>query len=89
MNSIRIYVFPRRKTLHRLLTRLKKLEIPFRTYPDDIADGWVKSVIYDPVFGRRVERKKVYCVIVEGDRRLLNDLREFGRVRFEPLTPTP
>jgi hypothetical protein len=82
--SYTIYVFPSRKKLYRLLVRLESRSISYKTYPDDISDGWVKYTLR-----RRV--KKVYCVILQGDLNLAYELQGFGRIRVEAqaLAPIP
>ena len=80
-----IYVFPRRRALSFLLVRLKTLGVSFKTYPDDISKGWVKRR-----WRKRNHMKTVYCIIIEScELSLVHELRPFGRVRYEALTPTP
>ena len=85
--KVTLYVFPSRRTLNRLLVRLKNKGLEFNTYPDDISEGWVKRR-----WRNRNHMKNVYAVIIyNADYSLLYELRAFGRVRFEAQAhaPTP
>ena len=80
-----LYVFPTRRNLNPLLTRLKSKGLEFSTYPDDVSKGWVKRR-----WRNRNHMKNVYAVIIyNADYSLLYELRQFGRVRYEAHAPTP
>ena len=82
--SYTIYIFPSRRSLNQLLIRLKNMGLEFKTYPDDVSEGWVKRR-----WRNRNHMKTVYAVIVYNVKlSLAYELRQFGRVRWE-LAPTP
>jgi len=82
--SYTIYIFPSRRSLNQLLIRLKNMGLEFKTYPDDVSEGWVKRR-----WRNRNHMKTVYAVIVYNVKlSLAYELRQFGRVRWEQA-PTP
>jgi hypothetical protein len=59
--------------------------LEFKTYPDDVSEGWVKRR-----WRNRNHMKTVYAVIVYNVKlSLAYEFRAFGRVRFEAQAHAP